>query len=116
MEQLSAGVGGEHASGFRGDILAGVDDGVDNEDAAAVAGNGGTAELGGGPGFCLGFRGCGCRNGDGGVAAATAAGGVGDIISGAGGGRGGGCGHAAERGCGVGDVLIDGYASRTDSA
>ena len=41
MEQLSAGVGGEHASGFRGDILAGVDDGVDNEDAAAIAGNGG---------------------------------------------------------------------------
>jgi len=25
-------------------------------------------------------------------------------------------GRAAERGCGVGDVLIDGYASRTDSA
>lgn len=116
MEQLSAGVSGEHASGFRGDILAGVDDGVDNEDATAVAGNGGTAELGGGPGFCLGFRGCGCRNGDGGVAAATAAGGVGDVISGAGGGRGGGCGHAAERGRGVGDVLIDGYASHTDSA
>lgn len=29
---------------------------------------------------------------------------------------GGGCGHAAERGRGVGDVLIDGYASHTDSA
>jgi hypothetical protein len=43
LEELGAGVGGEHASGFRGDILAGINDGVDNKDAAAIAGNGGTA-------------------------------------------------------------------------
>ena len=116
MKKLGAGVGGEHASGFRGDILAGIDDGVDNEDAATVAGNGGAAELSGGPSFCLGFWSCGCCDGNGGVATATVASGVGDIISGAGGGRRGvGCGHAAERGRGVGDALVDGYASRADS-
>ena len=116
MEELGAGVGGEHVFGFRGNILAGVDDGVDNEDAAAIAGNGGTAELSSGPGFCLGFWGCGCCDGDGGVAATGAAGSVGDVISGAGGGRGGGCGHAAERSHSVGDTLVDGYTSCADSA